>query len=188
MTSILPTRLDIAPDVWVAPGAILVGEVSIGARSSVWYGCVLRGDLEPIRIGEETNIQDLTVIHVDHGMPIEIGDRVTIGHRCVIHGCTIADESLVGMGAVLLSGCRIGKGALVAAGALVREGFLVPDGTVAAGVPAILRGPVPPGLRERALRGVDTYVECAEGYREGRLGGGPHGSAPPMRGDRETGR
>jgi len=184
MTSIHPTRLEIAADVWIAPGAILVGRVAIGAHSSVWYGCVLRGDLEPIRIGERTNVQDLTVIHVDEGMPVEIGHRVTIGHRCVIHGCVIGDEALIGMGAVLLSGCRIGKGALVAAGAMVREGFVVPDGTVAAGVPAVLRGPVDRTLSERALRGVETYVECAEGYREGRLGGGPHG-APR---EREAGR
>jgi len=176
MTSILPTRLDIAPDVWVAPGAVIVGQVSIGSRSSVWYGCVLRGDLEPIRIGEGTNIQDLTVIHVDQGMPVAIGDGVTIAHRCVVHGCAIADEALVGMGVVLLSGCRIGKGAVIAAGSVVREGFVVPDETVAAGVPAILRGPVPRHLRERVRSGVDTYVACAKGYREGRLGGGPHGA------------
>ena len=169
------TDLELHADAWVAPGAVVVGRVRLGADASVWYGCVLRGDLAPITVGSASNVQDLTVIHVDAGQPVSIGDRVTIGHRCVIHGCTIEDEALIGMGAVLLSGCRIGRGALIAAGAVVREGFVVPAETVAAGVPAILRGPVTPALRERTLGGVATYVASARAYRSGRLGGGPHG-------------
>jgi carbonic anhydrase/acetyltransferase-like protein (isoleucine patch superfamily) len=173
---LLPTKLDLHPDAWIAPGAVVVGDVGIGARASVWYGCVLRGDLAVIRIGDESNIQDLTVIHVDVDMPAVVGRRVTVGHRSVVHGCTVDDDALIGMGAVLLSGCRVGRGALVAAGAVVLEGFVVPDGAVAAGVPARLLGEVTPELRERFAEGVRQYVECAAAYRCGRSGGGPHGS------------
>ena len=164
-----PTRLSVHPEAWIAPGAVVVGEVSLGARASVWYGCVLRGDLEPIEVGEESNVQDGTVVHVDRGFPTRIGRRVTIGHRCVVHGCTVEDGALVGMGAVLLSGSRIGAGALVAAGAVVLEGFQVPPGTVAAGVPARLRGPVPAALQERVAHGADSYVQSAREYRSGRI-------------------
>ena len=164
-----PTRLSVHPEAWIAPGAVVVGEVSLGARASVWYGCVLRGDLEPIEVGEESNVQDGTVVHVDGGFPTRIGRRVTIGHRCVVHGCTVEDGALVGMGAVLLSGSRIGAGALVAAGAVVLEGFEVPPGTVAAGVPARLRGPVPPALQERVAQSADSYVASAREYRSGRI-------------------
>jgi carbonic anhydrase/acetyltransferase-like protein (isoleucine patch superfamily) len=178
-TPLAPNRLKLHPSAWIAPGAVLVGDVTVGDEASIWYGCVLRGDLEPIRVGRATNIQDLTLIHVDHGLPAIVGDRVTIGHRCVIHGCTVEDEALVGMGAVVLNGARIGKGALVAAGAVVLEGFEVPAGTVAAGVPAKVRGKVEPGLRERMLGGVDDYRVSARGYLAGDLGGGPHGGGLP---------
>jgi len=174
---LLPTRLRIASDAFIAPSAVVVGDVTVGASSSVWFGCVLRGDLEPIEIGARTNVQDLTVVHVDHGQGVRVGDGVTIGHRCVIHGCVVEDGALVGMGAVLLSGCRIGRGALVAAGAVVREGFEVPEGSVVAGVPAQVVGRVDDELRRRIERGVDTYVQSAAGYRSGTLGGGPHGGA-----------
>jgi carbonic anhydrase/acetyltransferase-like protein (isoleucine patch superfamily) len=171
----LANRLEIDPGAWIAPGAVVVGDVTIGPGASIWYGCVLRADLEPITIGEGTNIQDLTVVHVDEDLPVRIGRRVTIAHRCVVHGCSVGDEALIGMGAVLLSGCRVGRGALVAAGALVREGFEVPDGAIAAGVPAKVRGEVDPALRERILRGVALYQVCADAYRRGGLGGGPFG-------------
>jgi carbonic anhydrase/acetyltransferase-like protein (isoleucine patch superfamily) len=164
-----PTRLSVHPEAWVAPGAVLVGEVSLGARASVWYGCVLRGDLEPIEVGDESNVQDGTVVHVDRGFPTRIGRRVTVGHRCVVHGCTIEDGALIGMGSVLLSGSRVGAGALVAAGAVVLEGFEIPAGVVAAGVPARLRGPVPEGLRARLSHGADSYVASAREYRSGRI-------------------
>ncbi|HKQ63090.1 MAG TPA: gamma carbonic anhydrase family protein [Candidatus Polarisedimenticolaceae bacterium] len=165
-----PTRLRLHERAWVAPGAVLLGDVTLEADASIWFGCVLRGDIEPIIIGGATNVQDLSVIHVDRGMPVRLGARVTVGHRCVIHGCEVEDEALVGMGAVLLSGCRIGRGALVAAGAVVREGFAVPPGRIAAGVPAGLRGEVDAALRERMLGGAASYVAYAAAYREGRLG------------------
>ena len=153
------------PAAWIAPGAIVVGRVRIEAEASVWYGCVLRGDLEPITIGDETNVQDLSVVHVDRGFPAIVGRRVTIGHRAVVHGCTVDDEAVVGMGAVLLTGCRVGRGALVAAGAVVREGFDVPGGAIAAGVPARIVGQVGPELAERFRAGVDSYLELADERR-----------------------
>ena len=176
---ILSNRIEIHESVFVAPGAVIVGDVTVGCGSSIWYGCVLRGDLEPIVVGEETNIQDLTLVHVDEGLAARIGSRVTVAHRCVIHGCEVADEALIGMGAVLLSGCRVGRGALVASGAVVREGFQVPDGAIAAGVPAKIRGEVDPELRQRILRGVAVYRACASAFRHGAAGGGPYGGGRP---------
>ena len=157
--------LTVHPDAWIAPGAVVRGDVTIGARASVWFGCVLRGDLEPITIGEETNVQDLTVVHVDRGYPAIVGRRVTIGHRALVHGAVVEDEAVVGMGAILLSGSRVGRGALVAAGAVVTEGFDVPPGRIAAGVPAKLRGEVSDELRLRFAQGVESYLELALRYR-----------------------
>jgi carbonic anhydrase/acetyltransferase-like protein (isoleucine patch superfamily) len=164
--SFLSVRPRMAASAWVAPGATLVGDVALEDDASVWFGCVLRADLAAIRIGAESNVQDLTVVHVDHDMPASVGRRVTIGHRCVIHGCIIGDGATIGMGAVLLSGCRIGKGALVAAGAVVREGFEVPDGAIAAGVPALVRGRVREDLARRFKAGVASYVGLARAHRE----------------------
>jgi carbonic anhydrase/acetyltransferase-like protein (isoleucine patch superfamily) len=167
---IFRTSLTVPPSAWVAPSATLVGDVSLGERVSVWFGCVLRGDLEPISVGDETNLQDGTIVHVDRGSPARIGRRVTVGHRSVVHGCVVEDEATIGMGAVLLSGSRIGRGALVAAGALVTEGFEVPDGMIAAGVPAKLRGKLPEKLAERFRSGVESYLALSKAYREGRIG------------------
>ena len=124
----LKNRLEFDPSAWIAPNAVVVGDVRIGQESSVWYGCVLRGDMEPIVVGDRTNVQDLTLVHVDDDLPTVIGSDTTIGHHCVIHGCEIGNQVLIGMGAVILSGARIGDGALVAAGAVVREGMDVPAG------------------------------------------------------------
>lgn len=159
-------RPEVHATAWIAPGATVVGDVRLGADASVWYGCVLRGDLAPIRIGASTNVQDLTVVHVDRGSPAIVGDRVTVGHRCVIHGCTVGDDATIGMGAILLSGSRVGRGALVAAGAVVREGFEVPDGAVAAGVPAVVRGAVTETMRRRFEAGTRSYVALARTYRK----------------------
>ena len=170
----LPTRLVIPPSAFVAPGAVLVGEVTLGEDVSVWYQCVLRGDIEPITVGDRTNVQDGTVVHVDEGWPAVIGADVTIGHRCVIHGCTIGDGALVGMGAVVLSGATVGARALVAAGAVVREGFEVPPRTLCAGVPAKVVRELDEATLERIRLNKEHYVACGRAYREGRLGGGPH--------------
>ncbi len=171
----LPTRLAIDPTAFIAPGAVLVGDVTIGPDASVWYGCVVRGDIEPIVIGARTNVQDGSVIHVDENQPTVIGADVTIGHRCVIHGATLEDGCLIGMGAVVLSGARIGAGALIAAGALVREGFVAPPRSLCVGVPAVVARQLDDAALERIRLNKEHYVSYSRAYREGRLGGGPHG-------------
>ena len=159
MTELPANRLSIDPLAFVAPGAMLIGEVSVGADSSVWFGTVLRGDLEPIRIGEQSNIQDLSVVHTDPGCPANIGDCVTVGHRAVIHGATLeAGEGGTAPGV---------DEALVAAGAVVREGFQVPSGTLAAGVPAKLLRELTEEEKERVARNCVSYVESARLYRAG---------------------
>jgi len=159
-------RPDCDPSAWVAPGATVIGNVVLGAGSSIWYGCVLRGDNDRITIGAETNIQDLTVIHVDTGFPCRIGARVAVGHRAILHGCTIGDGALIGMGAILLNGAVVEAGAVVAAGALVPEGRVIPAGMLAMGSPARVVRPVDPAL---ALRRDETwrhYLEQASRHRQ----------------------
>ena len=120
------TLPQVAGSAWVAPGAYVIGDVHLGEHSSVWYGAVLRGDTEPIRVGARTNVQDGCVLHADPGVPLTLGDAISVGHRAVLHGCTVGDDTLVGMGAVVLNGARIGPRCLVAAGALVLEGVEIP--------------------------------------------------------------
>jgi carbonic anhydrase/acetyltransferase-like protein (isoleucine patch superfamily) len=129
---------DLPPDgrYWIAPTATLVGQVTVGEGVGIWFGVVIRGDQERITIGADTNIQELTVIHTDTGFPCAIGTGVTVGHRAILHGCTIGSNVLVGMGAVILNGARIGDDSLVAAGALVTEGKQFPPGSLVLGTPA----------------------------------------------------
>lgn len=157
---------EIADDAFVAPGATVVGRVRIGARSSVWYSTVLRGDVAAISIGEDTNIQDGCVGHADEGYPLEIGDRVTVGHRVVIHGCRIADDVLIGMGAVLMNGVTVGSGSLIAAGAVVTQNTAIPPGSLVAGVPAKVRREVGEAERELIADGAQHYVELAAQHRD----------------------
>lgn len=164
-------RPRIDPTAFVAPSADVVGDVTLGREVSVWYGCVLRGDIAPIRVGERTNIQDLTVVHVDIDSPTVIGSRVGVGHRAIIHGCTIEDDCLIGMGAIVLSGARIGEGSLVAAGAVVTEGTEVPPGSLVIGVPGRVVRQVDEPLRGRMRRTVEDYAALKEGHREGRWRG-----------------
>ena len=126
----------IDPTAFIAPGAIVLGDVWLGAESSVWYNAVIRGDVDRIAIGEQTNIQDLTMIHADPGIPCTVGNRVTVGHRVILHGCTIEDDCLIGMGAILLNGVRVGRGSIVGAGALLLENMEVAPGSLVVGVPA----------------------------------------------------
>jgi carbonic anhydrase/acetyltransferase-like protein (isoleucine patch superfamily) len=159
-------RID--PTAWVAPGATIVGDVELGPDSSVWYGCVLRGDVHRIRVGARSNIQDLSVLHVTRGrFPAEVGDEVTIGHRAVVHGCTVRDGALIGIGAVVLDGAEVGEGALVGAGALVTPGTRIPARAVALGAPARpVRSLDESELRtqrERTLQYVDTARRHAKG-------------------------
>lgn len=153
---------------YVAPSADVVGDVTIGREASVWYQCVLRGDVEPITVGARTNIQDHTVVHADHGLPTRIGAEVGIGHRALIHGCEIEDGSLIGMGAIVLSGAVVGAGAVVASGALVTEGMHVPGGQLVVGVPARVVRPVDEDLRARIAWTVENYARLKEGHRAGR--------------------
>lgn len=122
--------------VWVAPGAHVIGRVRLGAGASVWFGAVLRGDNEEMRVGAGTNIQDGAVLHSDPGFPLTLGDGVTVGHRAIVHGCTIGANSLIGMGATVLNGARIGRNCIVGANALVKEGAEFPDGSLIVGMPA----------------------------------------------------
>jgi carbonic anhydrase/acetyltransferase-like protein (isoleucine patch superfamily) len=157
-------RRDETTGALIAEGAVIVGDVSLARDVSVWFGCVLRGDDEPIEVGEATNIQDGTVVHVDIGFPTRIGSGVTIGHKAMVHGTVIGDFALVGMGAILLTGSVIGERSIVAAGSVVREGMQIPPRMLAAGVPARLRRP----LTERELADMDWraahYVERARTY------------------------
>jgi carbonic anhydrase/acetyltransferase-like protein (isoleucine patch superfamily) len=166
----LRTNLTVDPAAFVAPNATLLGEVRVGPDSSIWYGAVLRGDMEPIFIGSRSNVQDGTIVHVDVDMPVRIGDGVSIGHRAVIHGCTIEDGCLIGMGAVILSGSRIGAGSLVAAGALVREGAVVPPGVLVAGVPGKVLRELTEEERARVAANSASYVEYTKRYLSGELG------------------
>jgi len=122
--------------VWIAPDATVIGNVQIGRGVNIWFGTVIRGDNEPIRIGEGTNVQEHTVMHTDPGSPLSIGVGCTIGHKAMLHGCTIGDNSLIGMGAIVLNGARIGRNSLVGAGALVTEGKEFPDNSLIVGAPA----------------------------------------------------
>lgn len=155
----------IADDVFIAPGAVVVGDVEIGPGSSVWFNAVIRGDVAPIRIGSGTNIQDGAVLHVDRDAPCVLGDRITIGHGAIVHGTTIDDEVTVGMGAIVLSRSRIGRGALVAAGAVVPEDAVVTPGMLVAGVPAKEKRPLGDELEARLTRGTDSYIENGRRYR-----------------------
>jgi len=140
-----------------AGNATLTGDVTLGEDVGIWFGCVVRGDDAPLSVGARSNVQDLTMIHADSGVPNVIGEEVTIGHGCVLHGARIADRCLIGMGAVLLGGSVIGEGSIVAAGAVVREGFEVPPGWLVAGVPAKL-------IREVKESESAAIVESAAGY------------------------
>ncbi len=164
-TAVRPT---IARSAWIAPGADVIGDVTIGEEASVWYRCVLRGDIAPITIGARTNVQDLTMVHVDVDRPCRIGEDVGVGHRAILHGCDIEDGCLIGMGAVILSHAVVGAGSVIAAGALVKEGFVVPPGSLVLGVPGRIAGSVDETLRERAKRTVGHYRTLKDLHAGGR--------------------
>ena len=151
----------IDPSAFIAPNATVLGDVSIGIESSVWYGAVIRGDVEAIRIGDQTNIQDLCVLHADEGLPCILGDRVTVGHSAIIHGANIANDVLIGMRAVVMNGARIGEGSIVAVGAVVTEGTEVPPGSVVMGTPAKVRRSTEPKDRAQIKHAAQHYVAAA---------------------------
>ena len=154
---------------WVAPGAVVVGDVEIGEDSSIWYGAVVRGDVHQIRIGARTNIQDQATVHVTRGrFGTSIGDEVTVGHRAVVHGCQVRAGALIGSGAIVLDGAEVGEGALVAAGGVVTPGSKIPDGQLAVGIPARGVRTLSDDERELQIQRTLGYVETARIHAHGR--------------------
>ena len=163
---------DIAPeaeseDHWIAPTAVLIGRVRLEADASVWWGAVLRGDNEPVTVGRGSNVQDGCVCHTDSGHPLVIGPNVTVGHMAVLHGCTVGEGSLVGIGAIVLNGARVGRNCLIGAKALVSEGKGIPDNSLVLGVPGKVVGEVRPEQAERIRRGTERYVRNWRRYKAG---------------------
>ena len=149
----------IDPDAWIAPDANVIGLCIIGAKASVWFGATLRGDNEPITIGAGANVQENCVLHTDMGFPLTVGENCTIGHKAMLHGCTIGDQTLIGMGATVLNGAVIGDNCLIGAGALIPEGKHIPDGSLVMGMP----GRVVRDLDANAIAGL---MQSALGYQE----------------------
>lgn len=157
---------ELHPDSWVAPNATVIGQASLHAGASAWYGAILRAEAEVIEIGAGTNIQDGVTIHVDPGFPVRVGAGCSVGHNAVLHGCTVEDNSLVGMGAVVLNGAVVGSGSLIAAGAVVPQGAVIPPGSMVAGVPGKVRRQLSEdeinGIRHNAL----VYQELVKRHRD----------------------
>jgi carbonic anhydrase/acetyltransferase-like protein (isoleucine patch superfamily) len=162
-----PIHPIIDPTAFLAAGTIVVGRVTLGRSTNVWYNAVIRGDSEAITIGDETNVQDLAVIHADPGFPCVVGHRVTVGHRVILHGCTIEDECLIGMGAILLNGVQVGKGSVIGAGAVLVEDMVVPPGSLVVGVPGRAVRLVDEALRGRIDHAWRHYVAEAQRHRAG---------------------
>ncbi|WP_026575032.1 gamma carbonic anhydrase family protein [Bacillus sp. UNC438CL73TsuS30] len=157
---------DVHSSSYIAPGAQLIGNIELSEDTSVWFNAVLRGDNEKIAIGKGSNVQDGAIVHVDPGYPVHVGENVTIGHNVVLHGCTVKDRALIGMGATILNGAIIGEGALVAAGALIPEGKVVEPGVLVAGVPAKVIRTLTPEQIEQSKKGALHYVRNGENFRE----------------------
>jgi carbonic anhydrase/acetyltransferase-like protein (isoleucine patch superfamily) len=152
---------------WVAPDADVIGKVTLGDEAAIWFGAVLRGDIEPISIGARSNVQDLTLVHTDAGQPMTVGEGCTIGHRAILHGCTIGSNTLIGMGAVILTGARIGSNCLIGAHALVTEGKEIPDGSLVVGVPGRVLRPLTEAEIAANRASADRYVRRWRGYANG---------------------
>jgi carbonic anhydrase/acetyltransferase-like protein (isoleucine patch superfamily) len=152
---------------WIAPNAVVVGKVILKKNASIWFGVVARGDNDPIEVGECSNVQDNSVLHTDAGQPLIIGDNVTIGHMAMLHGCTIGDGSLVGIGSIVLGGARIGRGCLIGAGALITEGKEIPDRSVVMGAPGQVVRELTPEQSAGLAAGAMHYVENWKRFRAG---------------------
>lgn len=157
------------PEAFTAPTSVVIGDVRLGAGASVWYHAVLRGDAEAISVGAGSNIQDNCTVHADPGFPATVGERVSVGHNAVLHGCVVEDDVLVGMGATVLNGAHIGAGSLVAAQALVPQGMRVPPGSLVAGVPAKVRRELTEEEREGIRLNAAGYTELARHHRDATL-------------------
>jgi len=173
----------IEPTAFIARGAIVLGDVQLGSQASLWYNAVVRGDAERIVIGDATNIQDLTTVHADPGLPCLIGQRVTVGHRAILHGCIIEDECLIGMGAIVLNGARVGRGSVIGAGAVVSESTVIPPGSIVLGIPGRVVRPVDAAMRERIDHAWRHYVAQADAHRRGRFPIQPTTTGEPERTD-----
>jgi carbonic anhydrase/acetyltransferase-like protein (isoleucine patch superfamily) len=156
---------DIHPEAYVADNASVIGKVHLAEGASIWFGTVLRGDTDHIRIGRGSNIQDNSVIHTDAGIEVQIGEDVTVGHQCVLHGCSIGDGALIGIGAVVLNGAKIGRGCLVGAGSVVTEGKEFPDHSMILGAPARVVKTLTPEQAERLRLGARAYALRGQSYR-----------------------
>ncbi len=159
-------RPRIGTNVYIAPTAVVIGDVEVMDGASVWYGAVVRGDLAPIRIGRDTNVQDNCTIHVDAGQPAEIGASVVLGHHAVVHGCTIEDDCLIGINAVVLNGAHIRSGSIVAAGAVVLENQVIGPLELAAGIPAKVRRQLTASIRDDIRHDAVIYLELSRSYRD----------------------
>ena len=157
----------IHPTAFIHPQSFVCGDVTLAARVSVWPTAVIRGDTDTIEIGEDSNVQDGTIVHVDHGVPTRIGARVGIGHRAIIHGATIEDDCLVAMGAILLNNVRVGTGSIVGAGAVCREGMVIPPNSLVLGVPGRVVRETTAEERDRIRKTVQSYIELQEKHRNG---------------------
>ena len=161
----------IAASAYIDPSAQVIGDVAVGERSSIWPNVTARGDVHSIRIGDDSNVQDNSVLHCDEGLfPLEIGNRVTVGHLAMLHGCTIEDDCVIGIGAVVLNGAKIGKGSVIAAGAVVPEGAEVPPDSMVMGVPGKVRRQLTEDERQRFRENARHYVEAARIYKEDAAG------------------
>ena len=155
----------VASSAFIHPLAVVIGDVTIGERVSVWPTAVIRGDSDSITIGDDSNVQDGTIVHVDHGVATKIGKRVAIGHRAIVHGATIEDDVLIGMGSSLLNGVHVGSGSIVGAGAVVREGMKIPPNSLVLGVPGRIVRETTNAERERIRMTVQSYLDLQEGYK-----------------------
>ena len=158
---------EIAPSAWVADNATVIGKVVVEADASIWFGAVIRGDNEPIIVGAGTNVQENSVLHTDMGYPLTIGANCTIGHKAMLHGCTIGDGTLIGMGATVLNGAKIGKGCLIGACALITEGKEIPDGSLVMGSPGKVVRELDETARARLLASAANYQANARRFRAG---------------------
>jgi carbonic anhydrase/acetyltransferase-like protein (isoleucine patch superfamily) len=157
----------VAESAWVADSAQVMGRVALAKDSSVWFGVVIRGDTEHISIGEGSNIQDGSVLHADYGMPLTVGRHVTVGHKVMLHGCTIGDNCLIGIGAIILNGAKIGKNCLVGAGALITEGKEFPEGSMIIGAPARVARALSPEQIQNIRQPTLHYIENARRFQSG---------------------
>jgi carbonic anhydrase/acetyltransferase-like protein (isoleucine patch superfamily) len=157
-------QLPSADEYWIAPNAVVAGDVILHPGASIWFGAVLRGDNDPITVGRNSNIQDGAVLHTDPGQPLTIGEGVTVGHMAMLHGCTIGDNSLIGIGAVILGRAVIGRNCLIGANALVTEGKVIPDGSLVMGQPAKVVRPLEPGQMEALEASAAHYVQNWKRY------------------------